>query len=287
MRTERQTNSSHADGARSNQDAPRGPVTEQDKANSLNRRKHDLLVGTIVLRGESEERFLHLSTSIFNEFQPQTFFEESLVEIMIAARWRQLRVQGIEKAAMDLEGDKLVADMIRSATPRDAANPNFPEAAACITQAFRTLTDESQLLALINRFDARFERQYLHAHRRFIEVRDRRNPPARTKTLPTPVPAPVPPACPPQSSEAAPENNNEMTKRTRQIIEKNRSQPRLRARTQAARHAFKRIKYRRRKPAASGDQKVPPKRLWPRRFSPGPHDTAQSDFDVAPVKKSA
>ena len=97
MRTERQKQAARANGAKS-----RGPITPEGKlASSRNAITHGLLAGTIVLKGESEERFNALLADLHAELQPQTSVEITLIETMAAARWRQLRIWGIEKATME------------------------------------------------------------------------------------------------------------------------------------------------------------------------------------------
>ncbi len=159
MRTERQKQAARANGAKS-----RGPITPEGKlASSRNAMTHGLLAGTVVLKGESEERFNALLADLHAELQPQTAVEITLVETMAAARWRQLRIWGIEKATMEHQ-------------MRIEDDPEEDPATRC-ARAFRTLGDNSRALELINRYDARYERQYLRAHRRFLELVDRRTPP--------------------------------------------------------------------------------------------------------------
>jgi hypothetical protein len=167
MSTERQQNAFRINGSKSH-----GPVTPEGKlASSRNAITHGMLSSTIVLKGESTDRFLGLLTDLFEEFQPQTPFEESLIENMAVARWRQLRIWGMEKASMDHE-------MRRQPAIPNSAELDPPEQAATrAAVAFRTLSDDSRSLELINRYESRYDRQYLRAHRRFLEVRDRRTPP--------------------------------------------------------------------------------------------------------------
>ncbi len=61
-------------------------------------------------------------------------------------------------------------------------------AATRASLAFRTLSDDSRSLDLINRYDSRYDRQYYRAHRRFIETRDRRS----LRPLPRQHPSPFP-----------------------------------------------------------------------------------------------
>jgi hypothetical protein len=125
-----------------------------------------MLAGTIVLEGESQDRFSGLLAALHEELQPQTDIETSLVENMAVARWRQMRLWGIEKAAMEHE-------MRKRAEASDT--PENPATRAAL--AFRTLSDDSRSLDLINRYESRYDRQYLRAHRRFLELQDRRTPP--------------------------------------------------------------------------------------------------------------
>jgi hypothetical protein len=168
MSTERQKQASRLNGSQSH-----GPVTPEGKlASSRNAEKHGLLSGTIVLEGESTDRFLSLVAALRGEFQPRTPFEESLIENMAIARWRQMRIWGIEKAGMDYE------------MRRQAALPNAVSAtednATRAALAFRALSDDSRSIELMNRYDARCERQYYRAHRRLLEGRNRPTPPSHS-----------------------------------------------------------------------------------------------------------
>ena len=87
---------------------------------------------------------------------------------MAVARWRRMRIRGMEKAGIDYE-------MRRQS---DTSNPiSTEDVATRASFAFRALCDSSRTLDLINRYDSRYQREYLRAHRRFLEVRDRRTPP--------------------------------------------------------------------------------------------------------------
>jgi hypothetical protein len=180
MSTERQQNASRANGSKS-----RGPTTPAGKlASSRNAITHGMLSTTVVLNGESTDRFLNLLTALLDEFQPQTPFEQSLIENMAVSRWRQMRIWGMEKASMEHE-------MRRQTETSNSTAPGADDSERAATRAaiaFRALSDDSRSLELINRYESRYDRQYLRAHRRFLEVRDRRTPP--------PAPAPVAPPAP-------------------------------------------------------------------------------------------
>ncbi len=170
MSSERQRQASRTNGSKS-----RGPVTPEGKiASSRNAITHGMLSGTVVLKGESTDRFVGLLTALLEEFQPQTPFEESLIENMAVARWRQMRIWGMEKASMDHEMRRQA--QMPNCTALDPTDESA-DAATRAAIAFRTLSDDSRSLELINRYESRYDRQYLRAHRRFLDVRDRRTPP--------------------------------------------------------------------------------------------------------------
>ncbi len=212
MSTERQQQASRANGSKS-----RGPVTPEGKlASSRNAITHGVLSTTIVLKGESTDRFLDLLAALLEEFQPQTAFEESLIENMAVVRWRQMRIWGMEKAAMEHE-------MRRQGGISNSTNDLDPaeDAATRAAIAFRTLSDDSRSLELINRYESRYDRQYLRAHRRFLEVRDRRTPPPTPAPLnphpPQPETTPVVP--PPQTvTPQGVDENNDISKGTREVL---------------------------------------------------------------------
>jgi hypothetical protein len=171
MRTQSQKQAARINGAKS-----RGAITPEGKlASSRNAMTHGLLSGTIVLNGESEERFNTLLADLHAELQPQTTVEMTLVENMAVARWRQMRIWGMEKAGMEHEMRAQAGDATEDTATRCAL-------------AFRALSDNSRSLELINRYEARYDRQYLRAHHRFMQLVDRRTPP--------PAPAPDKPAAP-------------------------------------------------------------------------------------------
>ena len=193
MRTERQIEASRANGAKS-----RGPVTPEGKYNSSrNAFKHGLLADTVVLKSELKERFLELLNDLMEELQPETSIEYSLVETMAAARWRQLRIWGMETAGMNYQ--------IRNQADGFGRGE---DKATCASIAFRTLSDDSRSLDLINRYDSRYERQYHRAHRRLLEMRDRRGPsPAGLEppeSMPTPEAQPPDPVPTPEIAPAGP-----------------------------------------------------------------------------------
>jgi hypothetical protein len=163
MSSELQQIASRTNGAQS-----RGPITEEGKqASSQNSRTHGLLSQKIVLAGESQEEFDALLASFLGEHQPETATERDLIERMAIARWRQERVWNCETAGLD--------NAIRS--------PRYHEGEDYATQtfvAFRTLSDDSKVLELLNRYEARFERQFRAALTAFLNLRAKRRAEQRT-----------------------------------------------------------------------------------------------------------
>jgi hypothetical protein len=159
----------------------RGPVTSGGKSiSSRNATRHALLANTLTLNIELKDSFLDLVAELFDEFQPQTPFEESLVESMAAARWRLWRTWSIESAALNHEVGR---------------QTSTEHCATRVALALRELSDHSRSLDLMSRYEVRYERQYLRFHRRLMEVRGTRTPPPASPFL-VPKPQPVPDADP-------------------------------------------------------------------------------------------
>ncbi len=144
MRTPKQIAASRANGALS-----KGPVSIQGKLNSSrNSLRHGLLARTIVLEEESTDRFLELLRALIEEFHPASATQLMLVETMAVARWRQLRLWGLQKVAMDKE--------IALQDPAIGT----PEVRAAL--AFKASSDSLQP-DLILRYDVAFDRQFSRA----------------------------------------------------------------------------------------------------------------------------
>ena len=169
MSSERRIIASRANGAKS-----RGPITPEGKlASSRNSLRHGLLARTVVLEDESSETFIELLASYRQEHQPETPTEEALIENMAAARWRQMRLWNMETAGLDQEIHK----------------PEFARACDPLTQAFiafRALSDETRSLELINRYEARYDRQFKNSITSLQRLRAGR-PSLTPSAHPTPV----------------------------------------------------------------------------------------------------
>jgi hypothetical protein len=96
MRTDKQIEASRINGQKS-----LGPITEEGKAtSSLNAVRHGLLSNTLVLPGESAERFIELLVEILDEHCPANRTELKLVEGLAVAEWRRSRLLGVETAGI-------------------------------------------------------------------------------------------------------------------------------------------------------------------------------------------
>ncbi len=147
MSSERRIRASRANGALS-----RGPRTEEGRRRAArNKIRHGVLAQTIVLENEDPEAFKSLLASYQAQFEPATPTESALVENLAAARWRQMRIWGIEKANLTHEIKK-----------QDPAAQDAPTRAA---MAFRSLSDNSRTLDLLHRYETRYDRQYARAIR--------------------------------------------------------------------------------------------------------------------------
>jgi hypothetical protein len=145
------------DSARRNGALSKGPVTEAGKqASSQNGVRHGILTQTVVLEGESKDRFEQLHSALIAEFQPRTTTESALVETMAIARWRHMRVLGIQKAGFDLE-------FAWQTTP---ASPAYRAAIV-----FKNLADTSRVLDLLHRYEVSYDRQFSRALSLLLKLR--------------------------------------------------------------------------------------------------------------------
>jgi hypothetical protein len=151
MSSKRRIQSSRANGAKS-----RGPITPEGKRkSSANSVRHGFLSTLVVLEDEKTETFITLLDTLVQELNPQTEAQRILVETMAAARWRLLRVWAIERETLQAEIDK-----------HDRAEHPATRAAL----SFRTLTDQSRTLDLLNRYESRFCRQYARSLNLLIKL---------------------------------------------------------------------------------------------------------------------
>jgi hypothetical protein len=150
--TPKQIQASRTNGARS-----RGPITENGKQNSArNSTRHGLLAHTVVLEEEATDRFLDLLVAYMDEHQPATASQVSLVETMAVSRWRQLRIWGAQKTAMD----------------RDMAlqDPNVGPAPVRVLAALRGTPESPCPPEVLLRYEIAFDRQFSRALTRLLAL---------------------------------------------------------------------------------------------------------------------
>ena len=151
MSTQKQIDASRINGANS-----QGPVTPQGKqTSSLNATSHGLLSSSIVLKGESIERFEALNDALLAEHQPATQSEISLVNAMAAALWRQSRVWGFEKLSVDIDIDK-------------------QDGPACYAALISYLTPDGKINTLL-RYETAYSRQFSRAIKELNALKSRRS----------------------------------------------------------------------------------------------------------------
>ncbi len=146
-----------------------GPVTPEGKArSSRNATRHGLLADSIVLHGESDDRFSALVSSLESELHPDPGIESAQTEIMAVAHWRRMRLWSLEKALYVQETRKRQA-----AAGDDGDDGETP--ITHLARSFRSLADESRAMELLNRYETRYGREYLRALACFNNQRARKN----------------------------------------------------------------------------------------------------------------
>jgi hypothetical protein len=136
-----------------------GPVTPEGKArSSQNAIRHGLLADTLVFPGESEERFCDLLAVLEQELQPAPGIETDQVHVLAAAHWRRMRLWSVEKSQYLEETAKRLA---ASGHRQEQDTGETP--VTHLTRSFRSLSDQSRALELLNRYETRYSREYRHA----------------------------------------------------------------------------------------------------------------------------
>jgi hypothetical protein len=154
MATPNQIRANRANALRST-----GPKTPEGKqASSRNGTRQGMLSQTAVLDGESEDRFEDLLTAFTARLKPRSEAEAAVVETMAIARWKQMRVWGIQKAGFDLEMAKLNSN----------SNCNVPATRAYMV--FKNLADTSRVLDLQHRYETGYDRQFCRAYAFFNQA---------------------------------------------------------------------------------------------------------------------
>ena len=127
------------------------------------------------------------------QFDPQSEIETSLVEQLVAARWRMERVWAIETSLLDLE-------MMKQEDAVDQKYESIDEVARTAL-AFRALCDNSRAFDLLSRYESQFRRagerildSLLHLRHRQLENKELQNEPNHPITRVPDLDDPQPPA---------------------------------------------------------------------------------------------
>jgi hypothetical protein len=85
----------------------RGPNTERGKAaSSRNAVRRGILSETVVLEGESVDRFIEHLAALQEYFEPANPIQSALVETLAVCRWRQMRLSfEIQKQSLESNDD--------------------------------------------------------------------------------------------------------------------------------------------------------------------------------------
>ena len=107
-------------------------------------------------------RFNDLAAALSRQFQPRNSAEIFLVQAMTVARWRLLRIWGIQAAGFQQE-------MARQ-------DPSAGSGAVLAAVTFRSLADNSRVLGLQHRSEAAYDRQYNRALAMLLKLRETPSP---------------------------------------------------------------------------------------------------------------
>jgi hypothetical protein len=164
--SEKQLAANRANAAKS-----RGPVTIGGRRNSSrNAIRHGMFAQSILLPGESRDRFLQLLAELTTEFEATTPSELALVETMAFCRWRVLRSWTFQASQISRE-QRLQAD--------SAADEDPPTRAVL---ALNTLNQPPNLLETLSRLEIRFDRQYHRAADRLARLKEKKSERSREST---------------------------------------------------------------------------------------------------------
>jgi hypothetical protein len=180
MPSELKSETSRINGAKSH-----GPKTPEGKeASSRNSLKHGFTSSkTFILQCESPDEYQEFLAEHIAIHQPVTAPEKELVDQMAIARWRIRRFVAAETDLFDTE-------MVRN---RDKVNKEFAPAdsAVHLAMAIRSLADESRVLSLMSRYEARHQRTHDKAYAALRELQKARtaSPSVSAEAAPEPAPS--------------------------------------------------------------------------------------------------
>ncbi|HYI94297.1 MAG TPA: hypothetical protein VEX68_12185 [Bryobacteraceae bacterium] len=148
-----------------------GPITEEGKArSSQNAIKHGLNSDKIlVLHTEKQQDYDALRAAYLKRFAPQDEVELELVDEMVGAKWRLRRIRSIETETFEMRME-LQDEYIQ----KRGENPTDSRRQA---MAFKSLSDTSQSLNMLTRYETRMQRTYDRAFDNLKKLRAFPQPP--------------------------------------------------------------------------------------------------------------
>jgi hypothetical protein len=157
MPTQLKSDTARANGAKSH-----GPTTAEGRAkSSRNATKHGLSSrNPLVLECENQEDFQAVHDQQMEIHQPATPAEKDLVDQMVAARWRILRLQSIETDVLDTEMRR------RQENQRERGRDDIIR----LSVAYTTVADNSRAMALASRCESRLTRIYQSSYKILREL---------------------------------------------------------------------------------------------------------------------
>jgi hypothetical protein len=130
-----------------------------------------MLARTILLEGESLDRFQSFIRHLEDTFSPVGPIEDSFVETMVLSKWRQMRIVRMEKAGIHHQIKTEHEARAEQSGPTGVA-PLDPTTTAYL--AYTTLNQQNRTLELMNRYETRCDRQYERALSRLFAAQRRR-----------------------------------------------------------------------------------------------------------------
>jgi hypothetical protein len=148
----------------------RGKKSEESRQKcALNSVKHGLTAQTLVFANESKQQFETMRQFYYEEWQPESEYEASLVDLMVTNHWRIHRTICVEKETIDLRQ----ARMEHSGELKKEFDI-IPEPVR-LAIAYEKETNGPNTLDKIGRYEARFCRSLLKYTRALLDYRERKN----------------------------------------------------------------------------------------------------------------
>ena len=167
-----------------------GPKTEEGKARSrLNTLRHGLTAGQAVLPHENEDDYEKLHEGMLESYAPEDSAEIALVEELVNAYWRLLRLHRVETSYWDQlggsynRGDDGIAEALLQTPDRQMRNffryygqveKSYYRALAAVNQIKRQRRDRKPLKAIAATADNGFVSQNPPPERNILELDEKR-----------------------------------------------------------------------------------------------------------------